>query len=138
MTDLNALLDRVKTATGPDREIDAAVTIAIGDGPGEGWVLIEQNNPRVFNMDAGRWINGGRIRTPKPFTASIDSALALTERMLPGRMVAMGTCGEDDMPWACVTSMIDPCPDFAASGPDIPNAIIAATLSALIAKEAGE
>ena len=83
MSDLLELLERVKAAAGPDRELDAAITIALGDGPGEGWTLITQDKPGVFNMDAGRWINGCRIRTPKPFTASIDAALALVERKLP-------------------------------------------------------
>jgi hypothetical protein len=62
-SELSELLERVKAATGPDRELDDAIRHAI-DGK-----MVE---PQLL------W------RETFPYTASIDDALALTERMLPG------------------------------------------------------
>lgn len=84
MSKYTDIIARLEKATGPDRELDAAIAGCVGEAPGQGWALIEQDTPGVFNMDAGRWIKGGVIRTPKPYTASIDASIALVERMLPG------------------------------------------------------
>lgn len=100
------LIERVRNATGPDREIDWDVDEAL-----TGEVPDFHGCPR--------------------YTASIDAALALVERVLPGWQIAMGTCGEDDIPWACLTEPDDDCRDFPASAPTIPLALIAALLSAL-------
>ena len=60
MGDLNELVERVKAATGPDRELDYAIS-RFADGE-----LARHSSLHL------------------PYTASIDAALALTERMLPG------------------------------------------------------
>lgn len=57
--DLAALLVRVEAAEGADREIDKAINLAIG-------------RDNRFHQDAG-------------YTRSLDSALALCGRILPGR-----------------------------------------------------
>lgn len=71
MTDLpvlQSLLERVEGATGADREIDSRLNrLAYGDTP----VL---------------WPKGSRS---KPYTASLDAALALVERVLPGHLIAL-------------------------------------------------
>lgn len=106
---LQSILDRVREATGPDRELDEALMNAFDPG------AIRHSSVNLA------------------YTASIDAALALADRVLPARWeVAMGTCGEEDIPWACVTEPDEPCRDFSASALDIPLAILAATLSALI------
>lgn len=144
--DLNALLDLVRSATGPDREIDLALlhlwqpdhdalrtydasySVEIRDG--------------VFSV----WKRDGGYSASIPFprlTASIDAALALTERLLPGWVV-------DDLsqnsrlagdPWGCQLGLYhgaDPSKNMQAlSGHDFsdaPLAILAATLQALIAR----
>lgn len=94
MTDLSELIERVRNATGPDRELDGEITTALGDGPGDGWELIT-HSPGMFMMDAGRWIKGGRIRTPKPFTASLDAITALIEKKLPGWDWGASSLGDD-------------------------------------------
>jgi hypothetical protein len=56
LTDLQALLERVKAATGPDRELDRAID---------------------------DYFDPMHIGALRPVTASIDAALALVERRLP-------------------------------------------------------
>lgn len=77
---MTSLQDRVREATGPDRELDAAICKALD--PVE-WAQACQaaEGPHgapsdVIERDAGRY-------TPA-YTASPDAALALVERVLPG------------------------------------------------------
>jgi len=89
MTDLDALRARVGAATGPDRGLDLALGIALA-----GW--------RVGTLVEGRFVasrdgsgdfvedHEGGINSVRPgslytaWTESIDEALALVERVLPG------------------------------------------------------
>lgn len=93
MTDtqeLKALLDRVEKVEGADRELDLAIVDAFGLG---------NFIPFASHMPMGRmekigdsWIDKGDNKGPwasnerfvPHYTASIDAALALTERVLPG------------------------------------------------------
>ncbi|MBO9589583.1 hypothetical protein [Devosia sp.] len=116
MTDLNELLERVKKAPGPDRELDADLARALG------WAFIEGDGE-------------DRIPLALPcFTFSADDAMRLAQNALPARWeIAMGTCGEEDMPWACLTEPDEPCRDFSANAPTMELAIVEALLSAVIA-----
>lgn len=117
MTTLETLLERVKSATGPDRELDALIAHTLGQRFIEG--DDEENIPLGLPM----------------FTASIDSALALVERVLPGwewlkkspsviTLYRPLTEHEDAAKaWA---------KHFDGKGATIPLAILAACLSALI------
>lgn len=85
---LEELIERVKAATGPDREIDGAIAAALKLG---------DNLPDWAKKWAGEWkptIQGSVVlmhgdRTPGPhfsapsFTASIDAIVALIEAKLP-------------------------------------------------------
>lgn len=78
MTDLSELLERVKAATGPDRDLDAAIGKALG---------AEFKARNVHRR--GHYIGGKpvllRVAEDYPrFTASVDATLALVERCLPG------------------------------------------------------
>jgi len=70
MTDLQGLLERVRTAKGPDGEIDYAIYRQLREYTGL-----------------------------QSYTASIDAALALTERVLPGWCWRIGTCCVSDDAW---------------------------------------
>jgi hypothetical protein len=72
---LGELLARVKTATGADRAIDRAIAkhFKIEWDYGADW-------PTIIDDDGEKTSEP----TAYPYTASIDAALALTERMLPG------------------------------------------------------
>lgn len=81
------LLARVEAAEGPDREIDLDLILALGLGPsGDGW-----------ERRRGKYDQGGRpelrqnlapqpgpwpIFCARPYTASLDAALALVKRVL--------------------------------------------------------
>lgn len=72
---LKDLLDRVKGATGPDRKLDEDIAV---------WTYPElatfQRSP------SGGWIHPefGKIAPADGYTSSLDAALALVERRLPG------------------------------------------------------
>ena len=85
---LSALLERVEACRGPDRELDADLW----------WVLQHRDAERVFNtgalglpkarpatlpIPAGLGRSGVQSYAPT-YTASIDTALALIGRVLPG------------------------------------------------------
>lgn len=76
---LEGLLERVESATGPDRELDARIWCAINgydfvawDGAG---AVYRFREPGIRHMDAAH---------VQPVTRSVDAALALVERVLPG------------------------------------------------------
>lgn len=84
MTDLDELLVMVKSATGPDREIDGLVEVearrheAYRVGLNDVQRAYWQTTPDGMVYD-----NATRYYAPK-HSESIDAALALTERVLPG------------------------------------------------------
>lgn len=134
MTDLNELLERVKAATGPDRELDRDICIALqyGGENSEGAANVRvdpewgDDNDLIFEIGAEECCN------PIPeLTASIDAALALAERVLPGWEIALGTCGLNNCPWACLTEPEEPFRGFAADAPTMELAFIEALLQAL-------
>lgn len=63
VSDLLALADRCEAATGPDRELDAAIHAAIYEAV-------------VFDPKWKEWVGSGGMNVRK-FTASIDAALTL-------------------------------------------------------------
>lgn len=94
------LLERVKAATGPDRKLDGDIAYTLGlpqeffnsfskdvDGyPFPGFTPEAVDGPDCF--DGPIWGGGGRTWEAPQFTASIDAALALVERLLPGEAVS--------------------------------------------------
>lgn len=88
MTDtakLEDLVGRVEAATGPDRELDGAIALAVG-GWHRDW-LDEGRNPH--HMPDWYWWHTDdhphQATDAHPrYTSSIDAALALAERVLPG------------------------------------------------------
>jgi len=146
MGDLTKLIARVEALTGPDRLTDANILWAV--------------NPEAFESDAGDdnehlkpsycyarglWtlnradlMHLDSIPVPR-LTASIDAAVMLTERMLPGSgasiwyssdgksNVSVGQVGFDWGPHLT--------PLGSAEGPTPAIALILATLKALAAKE---
>lgn len=66
-------------------------------------------------------------RSPPAYTVNINDALLLLPE---GFMWACGSCGEENMPWACITEIAEPCRDFSADAATVPLAIVAAALRA--------
>lgn len=78
-TTIEELVGRVEAATGADREIDGLIWKACEEKPGDDWQL----------MGSGVWHRRDpddyvAFDVPPKLTASIDAALALAERVLPG------------------------------------------------------
>lgn len=124
------LLASVEAATGPEQELDALIMCALVAGPG---AYVEQSK---FNgkwciytapncswqgsvMD-GMWRDGGW-----PLTASLDAALALCERVLPGWLIRL----EIHTSHARIQSP-DYVHDFGGLGATTPLALLAALLKA--------
>lgn len=142
MNDLKALLERVEKAEGPDRELDAAIYNALytDNYRPHAFHSFEQKFHAVHRYHDG-WLVGKdnsdewAENLPK-FTASIDAAVALVEKMLPG-----WAWGVHVNPRAVggflahVTerSPIRPMPNIGAA-PTPALALCAALLRALIAK----
>lgn len=125
--DLETLLERVRNATGPSAVLDAELYATIGGAPNTA-TAGPRKVPLVLKGDPKDW---------PAYTASIDAAVALVDRVLPEWQYHMGTCGEDDIPWACITEPVEPCRDFAASAPEITIAILTALLCALTSNQEG-
>lgn len=76
MTDYASLIERLGKAEGPDRNLDGAIY----------WHLLEENRAERELW----WVELQFSATPenvdwrKPFTSSLDAALSLVERKLPG------------------------------------------------------
>lgn len=75
-TDLADLLARVEAATGPDREIDG---------------LLYCMEDEVIQRCWPHWGREQRENLTPRYTASLDAALALVERVLPGSTVDIGS-----------------------------------------------
>jgi hypothetical protein len=120
---LIALRERVVAATGPDRELDIQISRALG---------VEADWHGELDSLGYNHIRGFCALGMQPLTASIDAALALVERVLPGRHKDLYI---DDTGGArfCLGRMTSSFVQDRATSPCI--AILAALLSALIAKE---
>ena len=94
MTDLRDLIERLERADGPDRELDALI-----------WRRMENRSGVVFPDE-----KPGSPKYPNhipAYTASLDAALALKNRVLPGRAAAIGDMAFEDAhrrPWAVIWS----------------------------------
>lgn len=89
--DLAGLIERVEKATGPDRELDAAVCVtlnyvaAVDDAEPQN-LRVAEDDPEWLDYEL---VNADGSDDPctdgvTPLTASIDGAHALVERKLPG------------------------------------------------------
>lgn len=79
---LRALRDRLGAAKGGDPSLDVRITAALAE-PGE-W---SEDDIEYACKDPRRTCD------PKPYTSSIDAALALVERVLPGACVEVTVNG---------------------------------------------
>lgn len=125
---LHELLEKLEAATGPDRELDAAIFEARGYrvvrtriGPCEDTFL-------AFHPDGG-------ARPPRQaLTASIDVITALIEEQLESILIEM-QLNERGEGWAEFTEWDV---RVAASAPTLPLALCIALVKALIAQEADD
>lgn len=126
MTDLKDLIARCKRATGGDREIDRAIDHHFSPQPAR--AVEDVALPEGFGDD---WMSRALDPTPL-YTSSIEAALAICERVLPGASYFLGNDWQkgDGGPCACDISNGTAQP-WSASAPTLPLAIVLATLKAL-------
>lgn len=146
-SEIEALIERVEKATGPDREIDLAIDLALfpaseiaklmqfrrglDNNEGMSWDIHHSGSVVFQKIDhhGACYYNGGYPLAK--YTSSLDAAVALAERVLPGAhweihgdcsaMMRIGPAAADDI---CV---------WKAATPAL--ALVAATLRALSQKE---
>lgn len=137
---LRGLLERVEAATGPDRELDRDISVAVG-------FLHVGDRGRLYMIapDDGGHIYGGLgddILIPR-LTEKIDAAVALVERVLPEWVwqIERQLTYEGRPPFFADISTVDNCrgrngtETGSAYAATPPLAILAALLRALIAKD---
>lgn len=116
--DLTTLRDRIASATGPDRELDAAIhewQFGLGSAVPEFWPAFD----------------------PAPYTTSIDAAVALIERAgltMAGYSVRHVYAGMGD--WLYSAGVGAHGNEHVADGPTAPLALLLALINALLAQEA--
>jgi hypothetical protein len=139
MSDLASLLEKVRSAKGADRELDVDIAWSIEP---------DRYRAAYWNGSVGRpgttlplKLDGlGRMSVRSncaPLSGSIDAALALVERKLPGWRLAMYTDGEGKGP-CCLALRGDEPVKANCHAPTLPLAILAALLTALSHTEQGE
>lgn len=140
MTDLKGLLERVEKAEGPDREIDAEIWLALVPGTTrKQWSYIHKASGKECFVDETRDATHALINVPS-YTASIDAAVALVEKLLPGWRLMVTTPGGAYL----MSSDFEPAEEewgepkgftCAADAKSPALALIAALLRALIAQQ---
>lgn len=134
--ELAGLLDRVNDATGPDREIDCLIAVALdgffevpprfeGDDAGYGY----------FDKEDGTRIEPGQYgdQLVWSYTDSIDAALALVERKLPNAMKRV--LDTDDGQSVRADIVLEMGGHFIGYGATWPLAILAALLTLISTQE---
>jgi hypothetical protein len=113
MTPIAELIGKLERATGPDRELDALIAVTVAgffeiaprwEGEPIGYGYFDADGARI---ESG---HGGDELVPD-YTASLDAALALAEKLLPGwkLMMHLGGLWGEPIPGATFSE-----PDFAA------------------------
>lgn len=125
---LASLLERVNAAAGPDRELDGRLFVGL------------KLDPSLSNLSnhPGHILDGSRNHHTVPaYTASIDAAVALVERVHPWNpWFDIKGCQprKDGSPGALWVVAMDGAVECRA--PTLPLAILAALLDALVVREA--
>lgn len=119
---MRELLERIEKATAADRELDGAI-----------WRQVVGFSP---DMLPAVWPDVGRPPSPfPPLTASIDASLALVEKALPGWVWYLTGSSDHGVKYARFSASKDALTDAPwAEGKNLPLAILAALLRALIAQ----
>lgn len=124
---LEELLERVEKATGPSLQLDCEIQVALDIRPD--WA-VGDTRPLVIrdgHVEVGEY--GPGLITPS-YTASIDAALGLVERCLPGKGWQVSELDAGNFVAFVRREPYTPKPLATA-----PLAILAALLRALIARE---
>lgn len=83
MTDLTELLELVRAAEGPDRDLDGLIEATFAVGPYGGEVIPAKGGMVVYAGTGPHAPGQGRFEIAEKYTASIDAALAAAKKELP-------------------------------------------------------
>lgn len=137
MTPLQEVLGRVEGVEGPDRELDAALWLAMTPGATRRIIRVKHaHSDAEWDIHETRDATGGRLVSVPAYTASLDAALGLVERVLPGAEYELTTIygvARATLPLNC-SDTVYPETGERKDG-NMPLAICAALLKALIAQE---
>jgi hypothetical protein len=136
MTTLKELAAMLDAATGPSRELDADLAEVVG-------LRIEREHYTRYTQEWAPYIYDwmGCNKHPLPrFTSSIDAALALVERLLPGAITVHAQqwkhpTYERPESWTWELSIYPRGRTTATYSPTAPLAILRALVAALISQE---
>lgn len=132
---LSELRKRVEGASGPDREMDLDLALALGLAPtGEMW----KRRKGRYNQGGHPELREDRSPAPgpwptftaKPYSSSLDAALSLVERKLPGWVWSVDSA-VGLQPAACWMEEAGGHQSFAATASTPALAVLAALLTAL-------
>lgn len=141
MTDLPPLLERVKAARGPDRELGAEVWLALERDTicrSQGyhrWAGLQPKGLLSSMSDSSALRAYAMAKTPD-ITSSLDAAIALTERVLPGWEMLLSNEGEQhNSGWVASIGPRATFTSYEAEACAPALALLAATIAAVIAKQ---
>lgn len=83
MADMQELISRLEAAEGPDRALDREIGLRI-----DGWYETVDSHGECLMVNGDRYPDHPESEYPS-FTESLDAALALAERVLPGWCVGV-------------------------------------------------
>ena len=149
MTSKQDLLEALKEAEGPSRELDAMVAVTV-----DKWEWHGDGSAVEFQSWAGHWVqpsdegsgtfdaNGicdcvvASGQEPPHYTSFLDACLALQERVLPGWLWSVESCADGMFYAELVDPAEDNCfPSEAAKAPTPAFALLIAIVKALITQE---
>lgn len=131
MTDFPSLLARLESADGPGREIDALLMVAIEPPTGDAFWQWRGLQPKGTQDRAEADLQADYAREHAPaYTASLDAAIALCRRALPGWEVLLSN--EGDVHWVASIGPRGTFTSCEAVTPAPALALCIATVKALI------
>lgn len=141
--DLHSLLERVRSAEKGSMELDWLVAEALGEIPDHtirpvGWDYDwYRSSETEWTLWRAKDAEGRSVEywQPAQRSTSLDAVVSLIEKELPGWPRSSGTCGENNLPWACLTEPEEPCRDFTGRAPDEVLALLEALITAKLSME---
>lgn len=137
--DLSGIIDRLEKATKPNRYDDCHLWVVAKGGDARMVVCDSSEKSFVWERGIdGMWIRAVvEFRDVPKYTASVDAAIALAERVLPGcfYLIGKGKTRHDEPPFAAqILFGTDEVLGEAETDASLPIAICLATLRALQSK----
>ena len=138
--ELQGLIERCEKATGPDRELDAAIIVATTPTVSADDDLIYLS-PTLEDDNCAHgtyWRvqrSGRSLHTAPQLTASLDASLALVEQVLPGWHWSLDSFGEATVFDSSGAFLVQADNEHYGHNKRLPLAILAALLRSLLARE---